>query len=92
MTLSLSCTIKFFFTLIPLFMEKPTQDQGKSRRWFLSLFTGKQPETDAGKVKMLTPDGRLVEVDKAMLEKARSGKKASNADILQWMDNPSKES
>ncbi len=36
---------------------------------------------------MLTPDGKLVEVDKAMLEKARQGKKASNSDILQWMEN-----
>jgi hypothetical protein len=69
-------------------MEKPTRDQEKSRRWFLSLFSNRQPVKE--KVKMLTPDGKLVEIDKAMLEKARQGKKASNGDILHWMDNPSK--
>ncbi len=68
-------------------MEKPAQDKSQSRRWFLSVFSGRKPVAE--KVKMLTPDGKLVEVDKAMLDKARQGKKASNTDILQWMDQPS---
>ena len=68
-------------------MEKPAQEKSQSRRWFLSLFSSRKPEAE--KVKMLTPDGKLVEVDKVMLDKARQGHKASNADILQWMDQPS---
>jgi len=35
------------------------------------------------KVKMLTPDGKLVEVDKSILSKAPK-KKVSNKDILDW--------
>ncbi len=37
------------------------------------------------KVKMLTPDGKLVEVDKAVLDKA-SKKKVSNKEILDWRE------
>lgn len=68
-------------------MEKPNQEKVSSRRSFLSLFGSRKPSQE--KVKMLTPDGKLVEVDKAMLEKVRQGKKASNSDILQWMENTS---
>lgn len=63
-----------------------------NRRWFLSLFTqggGKQSGTD--KVKMLTPDGKLVEVDRKVLDAAASRQKASNESIYEWMDNPSKQ-
>jgi cobalamin biosynthesis protein CbiD len=35
------------------------------------------------KVKMLTPDGKLVEVDKSVLAKA-SKKRVSNKEILDW--------
>jgi molybdopterin biosynthesis enzyme MoaB len=69
----------------------------KSRRWFLSLFVSdknsKSPAKDEGKpemVKMLTADGKLVEVDKRLLDKAEKKFKASNKDIFNWMDNPSK--
>ena len=41
------------------------------------------------KVKMLTADGKLVEVDKAVLD-AASKQKVNNKEILQWMKNPSK--
>jgi hypothetical protein len=34
-------------------------------------------------VKMLTPDGKLVEVDKAVLDQAKK-KKVSNREILEW--------
>ena len=62
-----------------------------NRRWFLSLFTqaGKKP-TGTDKVKMLTPDGKLVEVDRTVLDAAANRQKASNESIYEWMDNPSK--
>lgn len=63
----------------------------KSRRDFLSLFI--QPDKkvpDNNKVKMLTADGRLVEVDKAILDKITKNKKSTNKDIYDWMKNPSK--
>jgi hypothetical protein len=70
----------------------------KSRRWFLSLFL---PEAEAGTgktgsgskpemVKMLTADGKLVEVNKELLDKAQNRIKATRKDIFDWMDNPSK--
>lgn len=62
----------------------------RSRRSFLSLFfSGKDEKTE--KIKMLTPDGKLVEVDKAVFEEAARKKKASNKDIYNWMKNPSKD-
>lgn len=61
----------------------------KSRRKFLSLFFPPAAEKTA-KVKMLTPDGKLVEIDKEVLEKSRTNQKASNEEILNWMKNPSK--
>ena len=64
----------------------------KSRRDFLSLFIQHDKENSANsKVKMLTADGKLVEVDKAIFEKASKKQKASNKDIYDWMKNPSKE-
>ncbi len=38
---------------------------------------------------MLTADGKLVEVDKDVLD-AASKQKVNNQEILQWMKNPSK--
>ena len=43
-------------------------------------------------VKMLTPDGKLVEVDESILAAASKGKKADNKEIFHWMKNPSKKS
>lgn len=66
--------------------------QDGSRRWFLSLFapgTKKAENTDT--VKMLTADGKLVEVDRSVLDAATERKKAANKDIYEWMNNPSKE-
>lgn len=81
-------------------MEIP--DKPSTRKRFLqwsaallgsvSLFglfsTPKAKKTDT--VKMLTPDGRLVEVDKNILAAKTTGKKASNQEIYDWMKNPSK--
>lgn len=59
-----------------------------SRRGFFSSFVNaSKPET----VKMLSPDGKLVEVNKALLEKLSTGKKATNKEVYEWMQNPSKE-
>jgi len=42
-------------------------------------------------VKMLTADGKLVEIDKSVLEAASKKQKSSNKEIYDWMQNPSKE-
>ncbi len=67
--------------------KKPTD---KSRRWFLTgglLDTGNKTEM----VKMLTADGKIVEIEKSVLDAAAKNKKATNQEIYQWMDNPSKD-
>jgi len=62
-----------------------------NRRWFLSLFTeGSKKATGADMVKMLTADGKLVEVERSVLEASKK-QKASNKDIFDWMENPSKD-
>ena len=62
------------------------------RRWFLSLFTqAGRKQTGADTVKMLTPDGKLVEVERTVLDAAANRQKASNESIYEWMDNPSKQ-
>jgi hypothetical protein len=60
-------------------------NQDSSRR---SFFTGLFKPTKE-KVKMLTADGKLVEIDKEILE-AAAKQKVNNKEILQWMKNPSK--
>jgi hypothetical protein len=37
------------------------------------------------KIKMLTPDGRLVEIEKCEIEKEITPKRASNVEVLDWM-------
>lgn len=72
-------------------MGNDNKSNDRSRRWFLSRFIPAQDQ--AGKpemIKMLTPDGKLVEVKRSVVEAASEKKKASNKDILNWMDNPSK--
>jgi hypothetical protein len=66
--------------------KKPTD---KSRRWFLTggLLDAEKKQM----VKMLTPDGKLVEVDKSVLEAASKKQKSTNKEIYDWMKNPSKE-
>jgi hypothetical protein len=62
----------------------------KSRRWFFSLFTGESKNKKPEMVKMLTADGKLVEVEKSLYEKASKKVNASRKDIFNWMENPSK--
>ena len=75
-----------------------------SRRNFLSmgllggagLLTSKAeamiPSTDDDQetVQMLTPDGKLVEVSKRILEQSTDRQKASNKDILDWSQTAKK--
>lgn len=68
-------------------MGNNKQPQPGSRRDFFARLTGAKKE----KVKMLTQDGQLVEVDKALLDAIQNKQKATNKDILDWMENPSKE-
>jgi len=74
-----------------------TPNKNHSRRKFLSLGllagagliasdaaaapANKSDET----VKMLTPDGKLVEVDKAVIAKSSSKKQASKKDVMKWI-------
>jgi molybdopterin-containing oxidoreductase family iron-sulfur binding subunit len=79
-------------------MKKEKKDNA-SRRKFLSLSLlggaslaagtaiGQTPEPKTGsgeKVKMLTQDGKLVEVDKSILESAKR-QKVTTQDIFQWV-------
>ena len=38
------------------------------------------------KVKMLTPDGQLVEVNKSVIEKNAGVRKATDKEVFDWMD------
>jgi hypothetical protein len=79
-------------------MEK--EDKKKRRSFLKEMFTlgaslgllgiaGKKAKAEpAGeKIKLLTPDGKLVEIDRAHIEK-ESTERASKTDVLNWM-NPS---
>jgi hypothetical protein len=76
---------------------KKTSDSNSNRRKFISLgllggagllsqkaaaMLPIEPESE--KVQMLTPDGKLVEVDKRVLDQVAEKKKAANTDILDW--------
>ena len=65
--------------------QKPSN---ASRRDFFSILFSKK-KTD--KIKMLTADGKLVEVDKSLYEQLMKNKKASNKEIYDWMKNPCKD-
>jgi len=70
---------------------KKTAD--KSRRWFLSLLMSAEKKAGAKTemIKMLTADGKLVEIDKTVLDEAAKKQKSTNKEIFDWMKNPSKE-
>ncbi len=68
------------------------KSEDKSRRWFLSLLNpADSNKANPGKVKMLTADGKLVEIDKTVLDAASKKQKSTNQEIYDWMQNPSKE-
>ena len=70
-------------------MGKNQKPESSSRRDFFSLLFSKNKKTE--KIKMLTADGKLVEVDKSVYDQLSKKKKASNKDIYNWMDNPTKQ-
>jgi hypothetical protein len=83
-------------------MKKKSND-GRSRRKFLSLsllggagllsqkataMLPVQPEEET--VPMLTPDGKLVQVNKHILDQMQERQKAANKDILDWTTTQTK--
>jgi hypothetical protein len=73
-------------------MGNNKKPDNKSRRQFFSLLlSGSENAANSKKIKMLTADGKLVEIDKAVFEEATKKKKASNKEIYDWMKNPSKD-
>jgi hypothetical protein len=66
-------------------MGNAKNEGGQSRRgFFAGLFNSRKE-----KIKLLTAEGKLVEIDKDVLDTAVS-QKVNNKEILQWMKNPSK--
>ncbi|MES1181510.1 MAG: hypothetical protein ABUL44_01820 [Flavobacterium sp.] len=79
--------------------KKLMEDINKPRRGFLKWTAAalaivgiavatkqKVGKTESKKIKMLTPDGRLVEVDEAAVTNATSHElRATNKEIQQWM-------
>lgn len=78
-------------------MGENKNKRGRTRRSFLSLFLNVSDDSSSTNkskpdmVKMLTADGKLVEVDKAVFEAVSKKQKSSNKEIYDWMKNPSKE-
>ncbi len=73
-------------------MGNKTKTTDNPRRRFLSLFIppeGKKEKTEM--VKMLTAEGKIVEIEKSVWEAATKKQKATNKEIYDWMNNPSKE-
>lgn len=73
-------------------MGNDNKTNDKSRRWFLSRFLPSEEKMNKPEmVKMLTADGKLVEVERSVIEAATVKQKVTNKEIFDWMDNPSKE-
>ena len=66
-------------------MENNKNEASRSRRRFLTGFFNSKKE----KIKMLTADGKLIEIDKDVID-AAAMQKVNNKEILRWMKNPSK--
>ena len=59
--------------------------KNNNRRDFLKIFTKpSQCIVENEKIMLLTPDGKLVEVDKQIVMQAKTGSKVSNQEILKW--------
>lgn len=71
-------------------MGDSKKPDNKSRRDFFSMLSGLTEKNSGEKIQLLTPDGKLVEVDKKIVAAATNRMKAGNTEIMQWMDNPSK--
>ena len=75
--------------------DTPTSNKS-SRRSFLSRLLSQnrqqllQQAGEDEKIRLLTPDGKLVEVERKVVEEASRKKKSTNREIYDWMNNPSK--
>ena len=69
-------------------MGDNNNSKNKSRRSFLTGGLADKSKKDT--IKMLTADGKIVEIDRAVVEAASTKQKATNKEIYQWMNNPSK--
>jgi hypothetical protein len=82
--------------------QKDEKIPRKSRRAFLSLGLlggasvivqgahAQTPPEDGEMIRMLTPDGKLVEVPKRSVDSSEQKHKARNADILDWTQSNQK--
>ena len=87
--------------------SEETLDNGLDRRKFLRFGLGfvaaagiisslgggllKASTPKSNKIKMLTPDGKLVEIDASKIEKEITSVRATNDEVQQWMTkNPNK--
>ena len=50
----------------------------------------KSKSKSGDKIKMLTADGKLVEVDRSVIEKATASKRATDKEVFEWMDKKHK--
>ena len=79
----------------------PAKDKHDRRSFVKSILTGAtaagiiaplttsakpHKEKMVNKIKMLTSDGKLVEVDESVIRKAAGSKKATTEEIFKWMD------
>ncbi len=70
------------------FLLKGFTDKDQLIEDIASLLRDENESTE--KVKMLTPDGKLVEVDSRVLKNRHSTAKTTNAEILKWMEEGKK--
>lgn len=92
--------VMLFSTFPTIYKMSNLKNDKPSRRKFLSfgllgsasLLAGtvnaQTPIEEGEKVKMLTPDGQLVEVDKSIFDAAKGREKANNEAILNWSKAP----
>lgn len=67
-------------------------NRNNSRREFFTRFLAPAENTqeDSDKIKMLTADGKLVEVDPNFIVQEKKQAKTTNAEILAWTNVPKK--
>ena len=86
--------------LLKHFKKFMDMEKGNKRRGFLKIllaagasigllssFKKSSTNKNTEKIKMLTPDGKLVEVDKSMIEKEITTNRASNKEVLEWINS-----
>lgn len=79
---------QYFLITNKIYMDDNKKTTEKSRRWFV---TGGLIDSKKDMVKMLTADGKLVEIEKSVFDAISKKQKATNKEIYDWMKNPSKE-